>query len=425
MGSLVQQIVHDNHSVFIDRLHSQYAKFLEKLPTFTYYYHINRTHSKADTGLKNIERLTGPNAPTRYNLIKDFPLFGLEQIQLDLQDEDEMGLDSSYQGEAILLPESILPQVDDYFWLTPVGRHFLFRVTEVAYDTIAHHNYYKITFILREAESTEFLEELEKDQIVKKFQCIYDNYGTQEAWLIEEDSYQVSSMINSFIDRISASYFDYFYNKKYNCLLVKNPNGANYLYDLYVNHFCNEEKIFSYNPQNLWNMQFYVEYPPEFTYLYKGHSIQQVFKDKDLDLLRSPRFMKNYDLVPTFSDSIFQYYGDFDTMGVKIDNHDHNPFGRRLFSALPKDLLERFDTGSAETSNLMFDVLIDYLHDKISSIGELMSNYSDKFRIRPTYTDFILTPIFIYVLRKYQESLTQNQIETKVTNNQVTTAFIK
>ena len=405
MGSFVQQIVHDNHDNFLDKLHSPYAKFLEKLPFFTYYYTLSRITSRTDTGLQNVERLTGPNAPTKYNLIRDFPIFGTEQIQLDLQDEDEAGLDTSYSGEAIILPNCFQPNVDDMFWLTAVGRHFLFRVTEVAYDTIAHKNYYKISFEVREADAESELEKIEANQINKRFQCIYDNYGTEEAWIIEDGVNSEIKLIDELYQTVTSNYMSIFYNTKYNCLMVEDKYSTSYIYDLYVNHFCNKEHIFDKNPRNLYNKRMYVEYPPEFEMLYRGHSIQTAIVEKDLELLESPRLMKFYDTVPTFTDSIFQYYGDFDTKGVRITNHEYNPFGVHLHSALSEEFLENLKTGKVECVNLMKDVIIQFVHDKMTSVGELLGNYSSKLRIGPTYEDYILAPIFLYCIYQYRDSL--------------------
>lgn len=406
MGSFVQQIVHDNHKVFLDKLHSQYAKFLDRLPFFTYYYTLSRVTSRTDTGLQNVERLTGPNAPTKYNLIRDFPLFGMDQIQLDLQDEDDAGLDTSYSGEAIILPNCIQPNVDDVFWLTAVGRHFLFRVTEVAYDTIAHKNYYKINFEVREADDTTELDAIEANQINKKYQCIYDNYGTQEAWILEDTVNDEVKLIDELYQKVTTSYMDCFYNKKYNCLMVKDPYSPYYIFDIYVNHFCNVNHIFDHDLQNLYNWRMYEEFPPDFKFLYKGHSLQTAVVAKDLELIQSPRLMKYYDTMPTFTDSIFQYYGDFDTKGVKITLHEYNPFGKKLHMALPKEFYENLKSGKVECVNLLKDVIIQYVHDKMTSVGELLGNYSSKLRIRPTYEDYILAPMFLYCVYQYRETLT-------------------
>ena len=67
----------------------------------------------------------------------------MEAIQLDIDDNEE-GLNSSYDGELIILPDTITPYPDDFFILEHKGHNFLFRVTGVNYDTIKSNNFFKI-----------------------------------------------------------------------------------------------------------------------------------------------------------------------------------------------------------------------------------------------------------------------------------------
>ena len=406
LGS-VQQMVHDNHSEFESKVHSQYAKYLKELPFFTNYFTICKAVSTEDTGLLNIDRLTGHNAPTRYNLIKNFPIFGMEEILLDLSEDSDIGFQTEYEGEGIILPNTIMPQVDDYFILTAVGKHFLFRVTEFKYDTILPKNYYKINFSIKAADDETYYEDF-LERTIKTYVCIYDNYGTQDQFIIEEDSYKDAEKLQKLIDEISEAYLGCFYNEKYNCLLAKNPDGINFIYDAFINHFCNEENIFAQNPRNLWNLKFYEELRPEFKFLYHGNSIQEVIIHHDLELLASPRFMKYYDFIPTFTDSIFQFYGDFDIVGITISNRNINPFGQQVRTALPEELITDMIDGRSDTPDLMHNVLVRWMQNDIQYIGKLISNFTGRYRIRPTYTYCLLIPLFLHILYYYKKYLTSS-----------------
>jgi hypothetical protein len=111
MGSFIddKQFVNDNTAEFAKKVKNQFSIFMDKAPTFVHYFHIVPSESTKDTGLQAIEKLTGVNSPTRYNLIKDFPIYGIEQIVLNLTDDDIEGIDTEFDGEGIILPNTIKP----------------------------------------------------------------------------------------------------------------------------------------------------------------------------------------------------------------------------------------------------------------------------------------------------------------------------
>lgn len=401
-----KQIYHDNHKEFEQKVHSQYAKYLNEIPFFTDYFHIVKAMTTKDTGLLTVDKITSDNSPIKYNLIKDFPLFGLEQIQLDIDDSDEVGLQTDYQGEAIILPQTITPLPDDVFIMNALGRKYLFRVIEIHYDTILERNYYKINFVIKGVDNDYYYNDYMK-KVVDTFICVYDNYGTQDAFLIKEENYNIKQKLQKMADVLSKKYITFFYNEKYNALLVKNPYGYNLLYDAYVNYFCNEQNIFAQNYRNLWNYKFYIETRPEFEILYNSGSIQSVVINKDIDLIRSPRFLRYYDLIPTFTDSIFQFYGDFSTSGITISDRYINPFGRQIHQILPEDLIVAIQNNEyTDTTNLVFNVLVKYINDDMDMVGKLLGNYEGSITVRPTYTDYVIMPLFLYVIYSYMKSIT-------------------
>ena len=419
LGSTEQQIVHDNHAEFETRVHSQYAKYLESPPFFTDYYSISSLASTVDTGLLNVDKLSGEKSPIKYNLIKNFPMFGLEQVQLDIEDNDDIGLQTSYQGEAVILPNTIRPQVDDRFYMTAVGRHFMFRVIDIHYDTILPRNYWKIEFMVESSDDMSIYERVKKG-VIRTFFAVYDNYGTQDKFIIEESQFVSAEKIQSIINQISDTYMRAFYNEKYNALMVKDPYSYGLIYDAFVNHFCNEESIFAKNPKNIWNYKFYEELRPEFKYLYHGNSIQAVFKDKYLQLLDSQRFMKYYEFIPAFTDSIFQYYGDFDTKAVTISNKPLNMFRQPNRCAFPEGWIEDMISGAVDTPDMLHNILVDWLHEEYTGIQSELEKFQGKYRFRMDYTNYLLIPLLLYVLyeqKAYIMGHTGLPIQTEHTEN--------
>jgi hypothetical protein len=407
IGSGIEnRLFHDNHKDFERKVHSQYAKYLKELPFFTDYFHLIKAESTYDTGLMNIDKLTGEDSPLRYNLIKDFPLYGMDQILADLDDDEDIGFQTNYEGEAIILPQTIIPLPDDHFSITAVGKRFFFRVTEIHYDTILDRNYYKINFVIKAVDNQEYYDDFIK-RTNETFVCVYNNYGTQDAFIIKEANYNIGEKLQKLADSLMKKYMMLFYNENYNALVVKKENGYGYHYDAFVNYFCNEQEIFAQNIRNLWNYKFYEEKRPEFYYLYTGNSIQSAFINKDIDLLNSPRFYRYFDEIPSFTDSIFQFYGDYDTSGVTISERKINLFGKHNKPIVSEELIDSIiHNRNIDKPDLIYNVLVCYMNNNDKYVGELFKEFEGDIKIRPTYENYVLVPIFLYVLFKYKRSIT-------------------
>ena len=91
-----QKMVNDNTFEYETRIQSPTARLLETTQTYVTYYHIDVDESTTDTGFKDVASIIGWRSPIKFNKIENFPLYGLEQIALQLQDEEQV-LDTSYE----------------------------------------------------------------------------------------------------------------------------------------------------------------------------------------------------------------------------------------------------------------------------------------------------------------------------------------
>ena len=103
-----QKLMDENAFKFENRLNTQVTRFLDKSPVFVTYYHVNADDVTTDGGYKDVEEIYGKNSPLKFKKIDNFPLYGLDTVQLAIQDTDQ-GLDTDYQGDAVLLPNTIKP----------------------------------------------------------------------------------------------------------------------------------------------------------------------------------------------------------------------------------------------------------------------------------------------------------------------------
>lgn len=236
-----KRMIEDNVFEYEQRLKSPVSRFIESTPTFVTYYHLNPDVTTTDGGFKDVASIIGYRSPLRFNKIDSFPLYGIDQIVLQLQDTDQ-GLDSSYEGEATIVPGSIKPLANDFFIIPYLKQPYMFRVTEIMYDTIMPDNYYKIGFKLEYIDDGK-IENIE-NQVHEKYTCILENIGTENNCIIELESKETLDKIEEMYDDMASTYKSIFYNERHNCFLGELGCGQ-FLYDPLQTQFINEHQLFN------------------------------------------------------------------------------------------------------------------------------------------------------------------------------------
>ncbi len=236
-----KRMVEDNFFKYENRLKSSVSRFLETTPTFVDYYHINNNETTTDTGFKDVASILGFRSPIRFNRIESFPLYGIEQITLQLSEQDQ-GLDSGYEGEAVIVPGSIKPLPNDLFMIPYLKEPYIFRVTEVNYDNIMPDNYYKISYKLEWLDEDKVINM--KNQVKEEYTCILENIGTENNCIIELKSKELLDKIDNMYNDIASTYKSVFYNERHNCFLGEMGPGL-YLYDPFQSQFINDHQLFN------------------------------------------------------------------------------------------------------------------------------------------------------------------------------------
>ncbi len=392
MGYIIddKNFINDNIFKFEKRLESQYSIFLDRTPTFVTYYHINNINSTTDNGWQNIDKVLGPESPLRYQEIKDFPIYGIENIKLDLSDNDE-GLTTDYDGEGVILPNTIKPVPNDFFIISYLDQNFLFMVNAVNYDTIKSNNFYSISFHIRSLSGLD-VESL-RGQVLEKYTCIFKNIGTDDKFLIKDDEYDKFIQLNNLYTKLVQRYLTIFYVKKLNTILFDNANNE-FIYDKYLSHFIMENMLFaekdSYNTIMLTNEdnneRFIIEY---------DDSIYSILESGDKSLL--PNHLGYWVTMLSDSDSIFKYYTIGNVKSVHL-----LPSGKGEY--LSDDLIAKIHTNDHEsTDNIIDELIVRYFNKTIKSMNDLKLHELEKYKIRYTYENFTKIPILLFILRFYSK----------------------
>jgi hypothetical protein len=141
---IIDKRIQDHLRISVER-HS--INFGGSTPIFVTFYH-KTPSSTTDPNLGNSNAAVGPNSPHRYAKIKDFPLFRFEATYTGLEHGD-LGPESKYEGEAVVIPGMIRPEDGDHFAVEVLSNIYLFRITSANPDRMhTMEKYWKIMYEL-------------------------------------------------------------------------------------------------------------------------------------------------------------------------------------------------------------------------------------------------------------------------------------
>lgn len=390
MGYIINEkkAIDENIFQFEERLKSPISRFLDTTPTFVTYYHINSNNSTVDSGFLNTEEIIGKRSPIKFQKIEKFPLYGIEQIVLQIQDT-EHGLDSSYESDGILLPGTIIPTPNDYFVIPYLKDSYIFKITEIMYDSIMPDNFYKISFQLEYIDNDK--EEELNDQVYENFTCILENIGSEDKCIIQSDYKEKLDKIDALYNDMASTYMSIFYNERHNCLLGEiGPNL--FLYDPLQTEFINKHSLLN-KKNNL-----------------KSIILSSQFEDNKRKLKYEKsvyRFMerRDYRLVDNFK---FSYFNGFDnpetsfhrwnTKNVMISDVTLNPQSIE-YEIFSNELVTSIKT-NGYTDNKYTDLIQKFIRDKNISISDIPTDINEELlMLNGNIEVFLITPLLLYIIK--------------------------
>lgn len=395
MGYLIddKSLINNNIFKYEERLGSQYAIYLDTKPTFVTYYHINNIDSTVDKGLNNVEHVLGRKSPIRFQEINDFPIYGIDTIQLDLNENDGV-LDTMYEGDGVILPNTIKPDPGDMFTISYLNQNYLFMVTSIAYDTIKSNNFYKISFYLRSMNEESI--HLLQNQIEEVYNCIFKNIGTEDKCLLRSDDGECLSALDEIYNSMLDKYKTLFYSQKYNSFLY--TEGELLWYDKYLTHFINNNQLLSkknqYATVMLSNEDEHYTFIPEYE-----RSFYKAVEDNDINEVTTYRCIRNN---ITYTGSIFKYYHLPNVRSVSFIDTGNIEY-------IPDSFIYKIKSGIIDNEvDAVETAIISYFNNIYTCIQDIDITSLKKHKIRYTYKDFILTPIVLFILKHYTSTFMSN-----------------
>ena len=393
------------------RLNNPFYIYGDRKPTIVTYYNINHNASTIDKGSSTLYDDIGQNSSLRFNKIENFHLYGIEKINVNL-DIGEYGLESPIEGEALILPNTIVPVPGDMFIINHViDKPYLFMVTGIGIDTLyTGANFYKISYKLTRTDM-DALTSLETVQTIKRFTYKAGNVGTTLAPLIESNQAELIDKIEDNIDTLLNYYMNLFYKNSVQNFILEYQHM--YLYDPYLIEFMIRNKLFALSGNNYFHVEQAVYIGDTFALEY-DHSIF-----KDIEIKKSNMRLNSVYPVPVddpnslLVDRLESYY----KLSNKVMYKDYdNPI-----NWLDMDLLDRVINNELydEDSNLYYrNLLILYMNNKEFDITDKIMNSIMDLEFNYTKELFYMIPILVFILKSYvnKQQEARKKIDTLVKN---------
>lgn len=395
MGKFINEatFINNNITKFEDRLNSQYSRFLESKPVYSTYYHISNNETSVDKGFNDTERLLGKNSPVRFHEIKNFPIYGIPEIQLSLDLEEE-GLNSNYDGDGIILQNTIKPLPGDVFILTHMKNSPVFMVNSVEYDTIKANNYYKIGFSIISIGDQDHFEDIER-QTTEKYTCNITNIGTDEKVIIRDDIYEIVNEMCELKSDIINKYKMLFYNKKFNSFMMRVDNVL--VYDRCLNNFIQTNQIL--NDKNDYDTIHLSNEDNDNTFLFEYEmSFFRALEKNNKAIVNSEyKYILYKSVDPT---SIFGYYNE-PVRTIRFSGGTLEYIRESILYGISHNIL---------TEEPLYDIIIKYFNKSITTPFELkleeIKNYPF---VSPTMEAFIYVPMVLFILDKWRKMFLNNE----------------
>lgn len=385
-----KKMIDDNVFQYEEKLKSPISRFIDTTPVFVTYYHIDNDNTTTDSGFLDVASIIGFRSPIKFKKIVDFPLYGIDQIVLSLQDNDQ-GLDTDYNGEAIVLPNTIKPLENDFFLIQSLNDSYIFRVTEINYDTVLADNFYKISFMLDYLDDN-ILSQLE-NQVHENYNCILENIGTENKCILESTFYTNLKEIETMYDDMVKTYLSIFYNERYNCILGDLGKGK-LLYDPYQTAFVNRHNLFN-RKNNLKTVHLSDQITDSMFEIKYEKSVYRFIERRNIKLIRPFSFL-HYGACMHHESAFYHWH---DENVEVVDTTTNYNLEERMYIFSEEYVHNVTDNKEIESDyGKLIDKFIKKIPIKLEDLGSNL--YDELLAFNDSLEVFFFTPIIFYIIRE-------------------------
>jgi hypothetical protein len=377
---------------FKEKFNNPYYIHQDKAPTPTTYYNQNIEKSTLDEASKLQYSALGNDSPTVYNKIENTYLYGLEKIQVILENGD-FGLEANaIEGEGITLPNTIIPYPGDYFSIKYLEKKLLFKVINVTPDTLENgSNFYMLNYKLDQLD-----EQIIAKQVVEQYTMIIGNLGTGLNTIVRSNDYNLAQQFDDILVRLKKYYKSLFLRRRVETFIFT-YNNHNF-YDPFMIEFLYKNKLMDGDDEYIY-IEHQIRLPNTFILDYDKTIFRFIeTKDKNrLDSITINTIAHHInDKTSIFANRFEDYFSI--SYNVPIINFDRIPtLDPELITAIIQNTL--FDSNNKKIYNIIIKYFnnLDISSDDIIALENI--DYSD------TVSLFYTIPMVIYCIEYYIKNL--------------------
>ena len=385
-----ESLIDNNIFQYEKRIHSPVVRMQSKNMTLSTYWHINNMKTTADGGWQDVQNVLGDKSPIKYDKIEKFPLYEMEQVNIQMEDS-EAGIDMNHEGDATIIPGTIKPVPNSFFTINHLTEAYVFRVTEVNVDNVMPDNYYKIHYRLEYVNST-MVDQL-NSQTTEVYTCILDNIGTEERCIVEKKTNAKIKDIENMLEDVKSIYMSIFYSERYNVLLGDLCAGE-HLYDPLQSAFINKNGILN-SKRNLNTVILSVESQDSKFRLKYNKSIYKFIEDPDKSKIE--RFYYDTYLGVNKPETQFNRWLDSSIHVLDIPQF-MDPLKKK--SVLSEEFVESV-RNNIPIASPYGELLRKYICNKTLDIKDIPLDLNDEISLFDGGLEVFFTiPLLIYIIKK-------------------------
>lgn len=384
-------MIEQSQLIYEEKLKSPIRRFTDKTFTPVDYFHIKANRTTTDPGYGDVSEILGKTSPIHFDKISRFPLYGLEPLTLQLND-NEQGLDNTFESEATIMAGTIVPFQNDYFVFSYGGVDYVFRITSVENDTVSSAPFYKVNYIL------EYIDNETKDQLnsqtTGEFTCVLENIGTDERCIVETELKGKIDEIEKMYDEMVNCYLTFYYNERYNCLLGDFGNGLK-IFDPFMLRFITDHKLFMKKNQ-IDSIVMVDQFDDPRRKIKYNKTIYHFFETRRMEDLTN----FNYTVFKGTSNPSTAFYRWIDESVMILDIPKE--IGNPEYYALMPDALKETIRMNLPSSTKYVDLLKRYARKEDITIDEIDLSLSDEILSLDdaNLEVFFYTPILLFIIRE-------------------------
>ena len=413
-----QSLMQDSIKKYDEYLHSRVNKYTGSGRLIVTYFNINDANTSMSLGFDTHYNIIGKDSPLRFTKIQRFELVGFSPLQPEETQASNTNVRNyGLNGEAFVLPGTIMPKENDFFIIDHLKMNNLFRVTQIGQDGLTTDGSYKINYELYQSDPGT-IESL-NNQVVCNNIMTFDTIGGEDLTpVIGVEEYSLRRRLIDMVNDMIENYTARFYDKTQNCFVL-HLNGRS-LFDMCGHYFMSKNGVMLIDNKsgNIVLDQNKLK-DPRLDFFYQKSPYKWIERDAPLRYLDTFRFriLKSWD----FPDSSFALYGQEVDVMVPVDPWCESAECEPFF---PIEMVQILDNEADIRACKVADckccknkyncckhykcqrydyvsMIHDFIHGKLTSIQKLSLYTGDQlFDNADSQAVFLWSPIIIYVIKQ-------------------------